>query len=235
MSRRRERKVETHLPHPEPSPQFLATGPTKNAVARRRIASAGAKLAASGKWPTLALVLTKDTRIRPATLDRNSDALDDARRAWIRAECAKLLDEGEFPTIALLQRHAGSVRAAVLARFEDSLAPARNTWVERNGPHPDWSNEAIEQENAAEPSPDPEPRIPGAGTALSVVGSTLDPLELAQSQIKRLLAERKANRAQIRELKVELLEATEGLRRSMLGIRKKHILEINAPSTSTRT
>jgi hypothetical protein len=235
MSKRRERRVETPLPRPEPSAKFLATGPANNATARRRIASAGAKVVASGKWPTLELVLAKDHRIRPATLDRNSDALDVARSSWITAQGEKLVDAGEFPTIRLLQPRAPTVRRSMLARFEDALDAPRRRWIKRNGPHPSWTDEEpadlAANENAAKPASSDTAR----GSVLEEVKPGDDVSDRAKRQLERLLKERRADRAEIRDLRIELAETKEALRRANLGVRKKHAVQLNMPSTSTRS
>jgi hypothetical protein len=71
--------------------------------------------------------------------------------------------------------------------------------------------------------------------ALEPVRDGQDQLERANRQIKRLLGERKINRAEIRSLKAQLAEAMEALRRSNFGTRAKHGAELTKPSTSTRS
>jgi hypothetical protein len=236
MTKRRDRKVGVALPRPAPSAEFLASGPTRNATARRRIASAGVAVAKSGKWPTLALVEARDPRIKPATLDRNSDALDPARRLWLDAVAGKLVDAGTFPTIDLLAV-AGTVRRTYLAKFEDALIEQRRRWVAAHGAHGTWQDEPMAQAGDAvgigrKATDDGAAELP---RALEVVAHDERPLELAQRQIKRLMAERKSDRAAIATLTAELGEVKEALRRALAMIRKVHAGELSKPSASTRS
>lgn len=231
MTKRRDRRVGTPLPRPTPSEKFLASGPTRNATARRRIASAGKAVARSGKWPTLERVIAQDPRIKPATLDRNADALDDARRLWLDARAAKLVDAGTFPTVDLLQAAAGRVRLTYLIRFEDALAGQRRRWVGMHGPHPDWSDAPVV-------APDPAPDLPREDApipALESVTADSDPLELAQRQLKRLMAERASDRKKVVSLKSELADVKEALRRALAMNRKLNAVELSKPSASTRS
>ena len=231
MAKRKDRKVGVALPRPKPSEAFLASGPIRNAKARARIVAAGTKVVAGGSWPTLGRVMAADRRITSATVERNTDALDPARREWMTAVGEALVDEGTFPTMALVWQRASTVRITVLAQFEDALDGARRKWVAANGPHTDWR--------------DPEGQNPGDGTTRAserqprtadapvmkntAPGSRLrtGADDLGQLQIARLMAERRADRARIEELQTEVATEREKTRRALLGVQAKHAVYLN--------
>lgn len=231
MTKRRDRKVDVALPRAAPSAEFLASGPTRNAKARRRIASAGKAIARSGRWPTLQLVLDKDPRIRPATLDRNSDALDEARRMWLDARARRLVDAGTFPTLDLIRSACGDVRRSFLARYEDALTEQRRRWVAHHGPHSNWTDAPAPPDATPEATPGPEPIPP----ALASVKEGDNELDVAKAQIKRLMAERRSDRKALAAAKAELAETAEALRRALAMIRKHNAAELSKPSASTRS
>lgn len=220
----------TPLPRPKPSPQFLSTGPTKNATSRRRIAAAGRKIAAKNKWPSYERVMKLDPRVKLATLGRNSDALDEARSAWVSGASDRLAQSGEFPTLERLRIAAGVTRTAILARFEPATADARRRWVEKNGAHPEWSEDAEQQEPLGPPDGETENRAQRSAASAEMSQR----LKLAEDRVTRLLAERKSDRAKIKQLQAELAEAQEIARRALLGVQTKHAVQLNQPSASTR-
>ncbi|HEY0027397.1 MAG TPA: hypothetical protein VGC35_05965 [Allosphingosinicella sp.] len=195
-------------------------------------------VAKAGRWPTLERVQERDPRIKPATLDRNSGALDPARRFWLDAKARKLVDSGTFPTLELLAAAAGAVRKSYLAKYEDALTEQRRRWVTAHGDHPTWRDEPS-QDPSADPATPPEE---GSGDAAATVPPELEAVatgdglqEVAQRQIKRLLADRKANKKTIAALAGELAETKEALRRALDIIRKYHAAEVSKPSASTRS
>jgi hypothetical protein len=235
---KRNRKVEAPLPRAAPSESFLATGPTKNKASRRRIASAGKAVVRSGRWPTLELVLAKDTRIKPATLDRNSDALDEARRAWMSSRGNYLAEAGRFPTLDLLHAMAPRVRRSYLRRFEDALDGPRQRWVDAHGPHPDWTGPGAppgSTETRAYPDGSIGREGEADGAALVVIGPEDDALKVAQDRIARLLAERKRDKIALKEVRVELAETKEALRRALVTLRRLNAEEISKPSAGRRS
>ena len=121
MAKRRSRRKSVLLARAAPSDKFLAHGASENAIARARIAAAGEIVARRGEWPTLVKVEAQDRKIAPATLGRNSDALDPARRIWMAEAATALTTAGEFPTLKAVQGRAGAVRLKDLARVEDAL------------------------------------------------------------------------------------------------------------------
>lgn len=231
MSKRDPTPPKVPLPRPQPSEAFLASGPTKNAVARRRIASAGKRIAAK-HWPTYERVRAADPRIKPATLSRNSDALDEAREMWATKRGSDMVANGYFPTIEDLQQQAGKVRRKIIARFEHCLRDARLQWVKLYGPHPDWSDNGESSMRGEAAGEDETAPVLVADNATSTKIQAL--LDLAEKRIERLMAERKTDRATIAELKEQLAISEESLRRSTLKIRTTYAKQVNAPSTSTR-
>lgn len=236
MGKRRSRRKSVTLARAAPSEKFLGQGPSENAIARARIAAAGDVVARSGSWPTLDRVERQDRKIAPATLGRNSGALDPARRIWMELAGTALVTAGEFPTLKAIQGRAGAVRLRDLARVEDALIGIRRAWVATHGPHPDWIDPADRV--------DPEPEAPGAAppdgegsvgaddaestaggpksrSGTTKAGANVD-TTLLQKRIDRLMAEKKKDRATIDRLTAELAESEERLRRAMLPIIREH-------------
>lgn len=237
MAKRRSRRKSVHLARAAPSAKFLAHGASENAIARARIAAAGEVVARRGEWPTLVKVEGQDRKIAPATLGRNSDALDPARRIWMAEAATALTTAGEFPTLKAVQGRAGAVRLKDLARVEDALTDARRQWVTEHGAHPGW----IDPADA--PSREEAPGDVGAGHAVGYPGGGHEgtgqqPEEgaggvakkgggnvdttLLQKRIDRLIAERKKDRETIAELTAALAEEKESTRRALLPVEKDH-------------
>lgn len=241
MAKRRSRRKSVHLAKAPPSAKFLAQGPNENAIRRARIAAAGEAIARGGEWPTLARVEKQDRKIAPATLGRNSDALDPARRIWMAAAATAMTTAGEFPTLTAIRDRAGAVRLGVLAKYEDALTEERRRWVAEHGAHPDWIDSSDRPEQAGEIDAErtaPREGVTGKGREVDGTspagGATVD-TTLLEKRIARLAAERKKDRETIANLTVELAEAREALRRALLPVLKEHAAFIDSAPTPKST